>query len=192
MEKLSISQLRKRFLFVSGMVLLVIGVWWWQWQAPYRTLMTFLVALEKGDIETLYALTPQAEREYKIVTPDLIRKTYQYLLRPQLIERYQLVRIERTSPKGPKPEIWIRSVAVRFYLYYQDAKGNKIEPPLVVYVTRPPEDRRWRIPFSYYVYTTAHSLIGFDETQGDAWMYRAGYRFVYFHDGGVMPLKPPR
>lgn len=159
---------------------------------PYHTLMIFLNALERGEVETLYALAPLRERQYKVITLELIRKTYKQFLHPYLITRYHLVRIKRTSPISMQPELWIRSRSVRFYLYYRDDKGNTIEPPLVVYVTRTPDERGWRIPISYFVYTTAHSLIGFDVTQGDAWMYRVGYRFVYFHDGGVMPLKPPR
>lgn len=182
----------KCVLITVSIALTIVGIWWWQWQAPYWVLLTFLRSLERGDTVTLYNLTPSAERRYHIITPELIQKTYQLFLRPQLIERYRLVRIKRTQPQSLKPEIWIRSRAVRFYLYYCDDKGNFINPPLVVYVTRPLDDKGWRIPFSYFVFTTAHSLIGFDETQGDAWMYRVGYRFVYFHDGGVMPLKPPR
>jgi hypothetical protein len=175
-------------LIILSIALVIIGVWWWQWQAPYRTLMTFLSALEKGDINTLYALSPPKERELKIINLELIRYTYKKLLRPLLLDRYRLIDIKRTSPGSMKPELWIRNVAVRFYLRYQDSQGNEIKPPLVVYVTRPPGERRWYVPFSYCVFTTAHSLIGFDETQGDAWMYRAGYRFVYFHDGGILPL----
>ena len=175
-----------------GVGLLVVLVWWWQWQAPYRTLKTFLVALERSDINTLYNLSPPKEREHKIITPELVQYTVQHLLRPFLLDRYQLVGIRRSSPRGGKPEIWIRDTAVLFILYYRDEKGNEISPPLVAFVSRPPEERKWYVPFSYFVYTTAHSLIGFDETQGDAWMYKAGYRFVYLHNGGIIPLKPPR
>jgi hypothetical protein len=179
-------------LWVAGLFLLSVLAWWWQWQAPYRTLKSFLSALERGDVNALYNLAPPKERELKIVTPELIHHTYQRLLRPMLLERYQLVRIQRASQENPKPELWIRDVAVVFYLYYRDDKGNEIKPPLVVFVSRPPGERKWYVPFSYYVYTTAHSLIGFDETQGDAWMYRAGYRFVYLHNGGIIRLKPPQ
>ena len=174
------------------LLLLSVLVWWWQWQAPYRTLKSFLSALEQGDVNALYNLAPPKERELKIVTPELVRYTYQKLLRPLLLERYRLVRIQRASQYSPKPEIWIRDVAVVFYLYYRDDQGDEIKPPLVVFVSRPPGERRWFVPFSYYTYTTAHSLIGFNETQGDAWMYGAGYRFVYLHNGGIIPLKPPR
>ncbi|MCS3921147.1 hypothetical protein Q2T83_01470 [Fervidibacter sacchari] len=185
-------RLLRIFMTISSITLLTIGLWWWRWQAPYRTLKTFLYALEKGDINTLYNLAPPKERELKIITPELIRYTCQNLLHPLLFAKYRLVSIERTSPEGMRSEIFIRNVAVRFYLYYRDDQGNEIKPPLVVYVTRPPGERRWYVPFSYYVFTTAHSLIGFDETQGDAWMYRAGYRFVYLHNGGIIRLKPPR
>lgn len=183
---------KTKIVFAAGCVALIItGIWWWRWQSPYKTLLTFLRALERGDLETIYNLAPSKERNYRIITPELIQKTYNLLLR-QLVSNYRLVRIQRTSLHSLKPEFWIYSRAVRFYLYYCDDKGNFINPPLVVYVTYPPDDRCWRIPFSYFVFTTAHSLIGFDETQGDAWMYRVGYRFVYLHNGGVMPLKPPR
>ncbi len=169
-------------LYVASVILVIVLIWWWQWYAPYRTLKVFLSALERGDVNTLYSLSPPKERQLKIITPDLIRTTYQTLLRPRLLERYQLVRIKRGSPED---------AAVVFYLYYQDEQGNEIKPPLVVFIIRPPGERRWYIPFSYYVFTTAHSLIGFDETEGDAWMYRIGYRFVYLHNGGIIPLKPP-
>ncbi len=179
------------FIALSVVVVMVIGVWWWQWQAPYRTLMTFLAALEKGDLDTVYALTPSQERTKGIITPELVRRTYDHLLRPQWLERYRLVRVERTSPHGDMPpEIWVRSVAVRFVLHYRDAQGNALEPPLIVYVSRPPQDKGWRIPFSYFVFIAAHRLIGFESHQGDAWMYRMGYRFIYLHDGFVEPLEP--
>ncbi len=176
---------------LSVVAVMVIGVWWRQWSAPYRTLMTFLAALEKGDLDTVYALTPSQERAKGIITPELVRRTYEHLLRPRWLERYRLVRIERTSPKGDMPpEIWVRSVAVRFVLHYRDAQGNALEPPLIVYASRPPQDKGWRIPFSYFVFIAAHRLIGFEPSEGDAWMYRMGYRFIYLHDGFVEPLEP--
>jgi len=171
-----------RGLLWAAVLGLLIGlIWWWQWRAPYRTLMAFLNALEKGDIETLYNLTPPKERRLKIITPELIQQTYHYLLKPLLLNHYKLVGIKRLSYNG----------AVKFILYYRDEKGNEINPPLIVFVSRPPNERQWYIPFSYFVFTTAHSLIGFDETEGDAWMYRTGYRFVYLHNGGIIPLKTP-
>lgn len=181
----------KVVLLILGFGLLTVLAWWWQWQAPYRTLISFLEALERGDIDTLYSLAPPKERKLKIVTPELISYTYQQLLRPLLLEQYQLIDIRRASLSGSRPEIWIRDVAVVFYLYYRNkSDGKEINPPLVVFVSRPLGEKKWYIPFSYYVFTTAHSLIGFDETQGDAWMCRAGYRFVYLHNGGIVPLKP--
>lgn len=185
-------QLKRIVMVGTGFGLLVVLVWWWQWQAPYRTLKTFLVALERSDVNTIYNLAPPKERKLEIITPDLIQYTVQHLLRPLLLDRYQLVGIRRSSTRSGRPEIWIRDTAVLFVLHHRDREGNEISPPLVVFVSRPLGEKKWYVPFSYFVYTTAHSLIGFDETQGDAWMYRVGYRFVYLHNGGVMPLKPPR
>lgn len=68
-------RLLRIFMTISSITLLTIGLWWWRWQAPYRTLKTFLYALEKGDINTLYNLAPPKERELKIITPELIRYT---------------------------------------------------------------------------------------------------------------------
>jgi len=191
-----LSKLKRRrrkafFAALSVVMVMAIWVWWRQWSAPYRALMTFLNALERGDLDTVYALTPSQERAKGIITPELVRRTYEHLLRPRWLERYRLVQVERPSPKndGP-PEIWVRSVAVQFVLHYRDAQGNTINPPLIVYVSRTPQDREWRIPFSYFVFLTAHRLIGFESHQGDTWMYRMGYRFIYLHNGFVEPLEP--
>jgi len=120
--------MRKRIrviFWITGLFLLSVLAWWWQWQAPYRTLKSFLSALERGDVNTLYNLAPPKEQELKIVTPALIRHTYQKLLRPLLLERYRLVRIQRASQENPKPELWIRDVAVVFYLTTETIKETR-------------------------------------------------------------------
>jgi len=86
----------------------VIGFWWWQWQAPYRTLRNFLKALQHGDIETLYGLSLDKEKELGL-TKEVIARIYRQCLKP-VFNHHHLIKIERQDR-----HILIRKASVSFY-----------------------------------------------------------------------------
>lgn len=175
------QMLRKRrfslFLFVIGIPAIAVGVWWWHWQAPYRTLTAFLNALYAGNTQTLYQLTPNHERERAGVNLELVERTYRQFLKPLLDQRYQrekLVRIQRESSKNTRPR------EVLFYLWFQDEQY-----PLVIYLCLPPDRQGWKVPFSYFVWLTAKGLYG----NPTPLMRRLGYEKVATTDGGAFWLQ---
>lgn len=93
---MSVSR-RKKGIVVLVSIALLVRVWWWQWQAPYRTLTIFLDALQRGDIDTLYALTPEHERRY--ISSELIARAYKQVIKPHLLSGKTLDRIHRTSQR---------------------------------------------------------------------------------------------
>lgn len=116
----------------------VIGVWWWQWQAPYRTLKVFLKALQQNDIDTLYALSLDKERELGL-TKEVVERIYLKCLKPALT-KHRLVRIERAD-KG----LLIREPSVDFWLWFEG-----LNRPIIVSPVRWPGSRKWRISFSSF------------------------------------------
>ncbi len=155
-------QRRTKALLIVTAVLAAVGVWWWQWQAPYRTLTAFLVALQRGDVSSLYALTPNYERRF--VTPELVARAYTQVIRPQLLEGKKIDRIWRTSLRKFFPELWLGRVrSVRFYLWVRDQRGK--EQLTAIIVQRPPIEEQWRVPFSTFLVNT---LVGMYVAQGVA------------------------
>jgi hypothetical protein len=173
---------RKRYLISAGIAgIVAVGVWWWNWQAPYRTLTVFLTALETGDTKTLYALTPIYERRF--VTPELIDSTYQNFLKPRLLTEKRLIKIRRTSIKRPLlPELRLSRVrAVQFYLWFQDKKGKEVVTAVII--QRPPTEEIWKVPFSTFVFNTCLSLYG--PLNADKVMASLGFAWIALPEGGV-------
>ena len=170
---------RKQVLTLSviGITVILVGVWWWIWQAPYRTLTIFVNALYTGDVKTIYELTPAHEREQAGVDKELIARTYRQFLNPLLHQRYlreRLIHIQRESSRNTRPR------EVLFYLWFQDEKY-----PLVVYLCRPPDRQGWKVPFSYFVWLTAKGLYG----NPNPVMRQLGYEKVATTDGSVFWLQ---
>jgi hypothetical protein len=183
-------QRRAKALLIVTVVLAAVGVWWWQWQAPYRTLTAFLVALQRGDVSSLYALTPNYERRF--VTPELVARAYTQVIKPQLLEGKKIDRIWRTSLRKFFPELWLGRVrSVRFYLWVRDQQGRRQLTAIIV--QRPPVEERWRVPFSTFVVNT---LVGMYVAQGRAadkafdlafeTMRRLGFQFVASPEGSTV------
>ncbi len=182
---------RKKALLIVAVALIAVGVWWWQWQAPYRTLTAFLDALQKGDVSSLYDLTPTYERRF--VTPELIAHAYKRVIRPYLLEGKEIDRIWRTSLRRMfLPELWLGRVrAVRFYIWFRDQQGRK--QMTAVIVQRPPFEERWRVPFSTFLINT---LVGIHVLQGGSpnkafdrafeIAHRLGFKFVASPEGGTV------
>jgi hypothetical protein len=152
----------------------VVGVWWWQWQAPYRTLTTFVDALYKGNTKTLYDLTPYHERH--IVTEETVETTYLRFLKPLLNDHFPKSRLIRIGRFSDRPR------TVIFYLWFREQ-----DKPLVIYLCYPPDRQGWRVPFSYFVWLNAKGLYG--DLNADYIMYRLGYRQVATPEGDTFALR---
>lgn len=187
---------RRAILIITGVFILAIGVWWWHWQAPYRTLIAFLYALENGDVKAMYELTPKYERRF--VKPELIQFTYRNFIKPQFLTGRRLVRIQRTSLRRPfLPELILTRVrVVRFYLWFR-GKDNK-EILTAVIVQRPPNERRWKVPFSTFVFNTCLGLLLVDSQQKsdvnlkkvDRSMASLGFKWVATPTGSITWIVP--
>jgi len=182
---------RIKALLIFTAVLTAVGVWWWQWQAPYRTLTAFLDALQRGDVAALYALTPAYERRF--LTPTLIAHAYEQVIKPQLLNEKKIDRIWRTSLRGFFPDLWLGRVrSVRFYLWVQDQRSNKKQLTAII-VQCPPIEERWRVPFSTFLVNT---LVGAYVAQGGSadkafdWAFetvrRLGFQFVASPEGSTV------
>jgi len=159
---------------VALCVAIAVGVWWWVWRAPYRTLTAFVEALYNGDIKTLYSFVPEHERQ--IVTVDLMRTTYLRFLRSLLDRHFPkplLVRVERFSDR-PREVI--------FYLRFQER-----DKPLVIYLCYPPDRQGWKVPFSYFIWLNVKGIYG--DTYANSIMKRLGYQRVATPDGGTFALR---
>lgn len=178
-------------LAICLVILIAAGVWWWHWQAPRRTFNVFIDALAKGDINRLYELMPAYER--KFISIDLVRRAYYDVIKPYLLSQRRLVRIWRTASyfsehRGTFPELYLRHVrVVRFYLWFQDDKGdNRLT---VVVVQRPPDEEKWRVPFSTFVYNTCLILWG---EKADQIMAKMGFKMIaHMYGGPTWILVPP-
>ncbi len=167
-----VRTLVRRLLLLCPLCLIVVGVWW-VWQAPYRTLTTFLEALYAGDCKTIYNLTPNYERRYGIVTLELIERTYSQFLKPYLLTdfpRHRLIQIQHDSDRP------------RSLIFYLRFSGQ--ERLLLVYLCNPPGRERWKVPFSYFVWLNA-------KLYGDAntIMRQLGYERVATPEGSAFSLK---
>lgn len=174
---------KRRWFWVALIIVAcAIGVWWWQWRAPYHTLIVFLRALEAGDFDTLYALTPSYERKYVKIDTKLIRHTYANYLKPLFLSKYRLIRIQRISHSSYSPELWVRSREVPFFLWYQDNQGQlKVTAASVV---RPIGEKGWKVPFSYFVYCVTKTLYGVDRVFKV--MQQLGYPTFVSPVGGIV------
>ncbi len=207
----SVSRRRRTILMIALILVVAFGVWWWQWQAPYRTLNAFLTALLKGDVQTIYQLTPEIERRYGLVSPELIQRTYHLVFLPLLNDCQPLGwRIQRTSIHRPfLPELWLRRVrVVRFYVWFhcQQEKGvprwlreewNKEgvphwlregkKLPLVVFVSRPPKEERWCVAFGGFA--SALCIIKYGPEKEDEMMLKLGFSRYLTEKGNIVVLK---
>ena len=169
----------RRFLIlaVSTLMVALVGVWWWRWQAPYRTLITFTNALYDGDIKTLYDLTPSHEREQTGLNMALLERTY-HQLSPLLQQHYprdHLGRIQRASEAIRHPN------EVAFYLWFQFQDKRY---PMMVYLCRLPNESGWKVPFSYFVWLMAKGFY----SDPNLFMFSLGYKRVATTDGGSLRL----
>ncbi len=174
---------RRRLVYIITLssVVMVVAIYWWHWQAPYRKLRLFLRALETGDIQTLYSLTPKRyERQICGLTPELIDKTYQQVLKP-LFSEYRLVYIRRTSMSGLIPEIWIRSHVVPFQLKFRNRQGKTlfVLADVVWY-----HDEGWVVPWGIFVWKLLINTYG--REQADVLMVGLGYDLIHSSRQGEM------
>lgn len=155
-------------------VAIIVAIYWWHWQAPSRTLRLFLRALQVGDIQTLYNLTPKRyERQICGLTPDLIDKTYQRILKP-LLSEYRLVGIRRTSRSSLIPEIWLRSHEVPFWLWFRNSQGKTLFTTAhVVWY----HDEGWVVPWGIFVWKLLIAAYG--REQADILMVGLGYDLIH-------------
>ncbi len=182
-----LQECNKCLIIIASLVIvsIVFAGWWHYWQAPYRTLKTFLRALEVGDIKTLYDLTPPHERKQANVTPELIEKTYKELLKP-LLSEYRLVRIQRTSAKNPWiPEILIKDIHVPFWLWYRNAEGKTLFT--AAHVMRYPGEKGWKIPFGLFVWKLGIAAYGRERI--DEMLMRLGYDLIADYRGTGISVK---
>ncbi|MDW8029433.1 MAG: hypothetical protein RMK94_13680 [Armatimonadota bacterium] len=162
---------------VSLGLFMVIGIWWWQWQSPYRTLITFLRALHKGDVDTIYALCPVHEMKTGL-TKDLVERTYRQFLKPVLLDKRELVRIQRISFHGPIPEIFIRQRIVPFLLWFKD-KGTGEMKPFYISVVHHPEEKKWKIAFGHFILRTAWIVTNNDNFKTFTLLSYLGYKIIW-------------
>jgi hypothetical protein len=153
---------------------IVVGVWWWRWQAPYRTLTTFIDVLYNGNIKALYDLMPYHERH--IVTEDMVEITYFRFLKPLLSDHFPKSRLIHIEHFSERPRIVI------FYLWFREQ-----DKPLVIYLCYPPDRQGWKVPFSYFIWLNAKGLYG--DLNADQIMYRLGYQRVATPEGDTFALR---
>ncbi len=160
---------RLKISILTIVILSAVGLWWWRWQAPYRTLIVFMDALYVGDIQKIYELMPAHEKEKASVGIELVEQAYRQFLKPLLEQRYRrekLIRIQREKAAFTRPR------EVLFYLWFQ---GECL----------PPDRQGWRVPFSYFVWLTAKGIYG----DPNPIMRQLGYKKVATTDGGFFWLQ---
>jgi len=171
---------RKPLGLVLVIVAIIVGVWWWRWSAPYRTLTVFINALYSGDVKTLYALTPEHER--RILNMELINRLYLQIIKPLLGDEFpqsSMTRVQRSSERpGIVNYLWPKLVI--FYLWFKDH-----DKPFVVY-TYLYRQQGWKVPFTYFVWLNAKGLYG-DDT-ANFMMRRLGCLRVATPGGGTFVL----
>ena len=160
--------LKGRARWIAGFTstcMIVIGIWWWQWQAPYRTLISFLKALQKGNIDAIYALSLDKERELGL-TKEVVERIYRRCLKPALSHRH-IVRIERQNRS-----LLIREASIPFLLWFEG-----LNRPIVVGVTRWPGTRNWRISFSAFAMSITRAFVLRDDYQRYRLFRNMGLKF---------------
>ncbi len=160
--------LKSKAKWVTGCVstcMIVIGIWWWQWQAPYRTLIGFLKALQKGDIDAIYALSLDKERELGL-TKEVVERIYRLCLKPALSHQ-RIVRIERQNRS-----LLIHEASIPFLLWFEG-----LNRPIVVGVVRWPGTRNWRISFSAFAMDIARFFVVRDDYQRYRLFKNMGLKF---------------
>jgi len=180
-----LKRTRLKIIFCCIVITILIGVWYWHWQAPYRTLISFLRALEQGDVDTIYALSSYKERNLGL-TKELVERSYYQFLKPILIKQYQLMRIRRISVTSLKPELWIRQYSVPFVLYFLSADSKRII--VLSPVVRYPGEYRWCIPFSYFVYRTANAIYN-DRLKSFELLHKLGFKVILNDLGDTRNVK---
>ncbi len=168
-----------------GSIVRVAGIYWWYWQAPSRVVRKFLRALEAGDIQTIYNLTPKRyEQQLCGLTPELIEKTYQKILKP-LLSEYRLVKVHRASRSSPIPEIWLRSHEVPFWLWFRNRQGKTLFTGVHAVWYR---DEGWRVPWGIFVWKLLIAAYG--REQADVLMIGLGYDLIHTSaPGDVLSVK---
>jgi hypothetical protein len=184
-SKVAKKKRKLAYIITLSIMVIIVTIYWWHWQAPYRKLRLFLRALEVGDIQTLYNLTPKRyERQICGLTLELIDKTYQQVLKP-LFREYRLVSIRRTSRSSPIPEIWIRSYVVPFRLRFHNSQGKTLFTVAEVIWYR---EEVWTVPWGIFVWKLLIAAYG--REQADVLMVGLGYDLIHGpHPGDVLSVK---
>jgi len=168
----------KKLKFLIGTTAVIVtGIWYWIWQAPYRTLTVFVDALYVGDTQKIYELMPAHEKGKASVGIELVERTYHQFLKPLLEQKYsreKIIHIQREKTAFTRPR------EALFYIWFQGEKH-----PLVIYLCLPSDRQGWRVPFSYFVWLTAKGIYG----DPNPVMRQLGYKKVATTDGGFFWLQ---
>jgi len=131
----------KKLKFLIGTTAVIVtGIWYWIWQAPYRTLTVFVDALYVGDTQKIYELMPAHEKGKASVGIELVERTYHQFLKPLLEQKYsreKIIHIQREKAAFTRPR------EALFYIWFQGEKH-----PLVIYLCLPSDRQGWRVLFS--------------------------------------------
>lgn len=128
------------WVFIAVAVFLtVVGVWWWQKQAPYRVARAFLNALQEGDIQRIYRLSDPTERKLVKLTLENYQEAYETILSPYL-RQWRWIGM-RPHPAA-RQALRIESTLV-VIVTFENRAGEKMRTILTV----PWTDEGWRVRF---------------------------------------------
>ncbi len=156
---------------------IVIGIWWWKWQEPYRVLSAFLKALQQGDIDTVYTLSLDKEKELGL-TQDIVKSIYYQCLKPALTH-HRLIKIERQNKN-----LLICEASITFRLWFEG-----LNRPILVGVTQWPGTRKWRISFSSFTIGITRFFLVKDDYQCYRLFRNLGLKFRVSPQGPIEDIE---
>lgn len=145
---------RHHWFFLITCLLLVILSWWWVKQAPYRVAKKFLIALQSGDIQTLYELSDPYERNLIKLKPENFRAAYDIFFR----NFFQSWYFEEIRPHISMRRFILTLSSHNHYPFVVTFKNEKGQFYKSLIVPRWTEDKwsvfygRWRVSFGNFVY----------------------------------------